>query len=634
MRSVLRMVAPPCGLREVLTGLRLLCKLWELRDKSEVRQALHAADVHVVLVNRVLDIGLDPPVESLAVLQLALQCLILMYVRACSWLRGSPPASWGHASLGFCVMWVRRRLDTSFPIQTELAGRFLPILPRMLLEMLHRATTESGLGSAGGFVGDIADTAHVSVWTCAAKAAVLLGCLCRAPANQSTRDLVFSSSTAVPDALWLVDKCVVPAAKAGAAWLLGTLMRASPPSRQRQFLEAHPEAVGLLVRSMQSSDLVVCEAAGCAMQALLRQCRPAQEAALGAGLLPVLVGLIGSYRTSRMTTALQVLDKLCWRWAVAQDAVRAWHGGALLRCVIGLLDDEDKALAHEAAGALFSIIAHNPDNKSFVGEERDGAGLASLVTLLRTCMGAPGVPLGPAVTPDKARQRFAWAEQALHTLAAAVCKHAGNCSRLVAFGDKLRVVLLQDLARMMQRRCAQCFLDACCVMVALTRASTDWRVRAQIGAVGLVQVLVNALTPVGPRDMCVAAAFVLGELMGGSEGVVDLVVALGGQVALAFLLLPRGAPDGVAADACETSLLQLSCDMFGVPAIATSVQAAVTLRVLTSLAILLRGGHRARVTADVKALPGFMEALDTFRAPACTHAPTLAVAHEVVALLG
>jgi len=82
VRSVLRMVSPPCGLREVLTGLRLLCKLWELRDKSEVRQALHAAGVHVVLVNRVLDIGLDPPVESLAVLQLAFQCLILMYVRA------------------------------------------------------------------------------------------------------------------------------------------------------------------------------------------------------------------------------------------------------------------------------------------------------------------------------------------------------------------------------------------------------------------------------------------------------------------------------------------------------------------------------------------------------------------------
>jgi hypothetical protein len=78
VHTLLGMMTPGRGVREVVTGLQLLCKLWKTRNKDEVREAVHGAGGHVALVDRVLELGVDLSGDALQVMQQALQCLILM----------------------------------------------------------------------------------------------------------------------------------------------------------------------------------------------------------------------------------------------------------------------------------------------------------------------------------------------------------------------------------------------------------------------------------------------------------------------------------------------------------------------------------------------------------------------------
>lgn len=81
VRTLLAMVAVGHGDQQDLTGLRSLCKLWDVRNKDEVRDAVHAAGGHVALVDRVLELGPEPGASggvALQVMQLALRCLVLL----------------------------------------------------------------------------------------------------------------------------------------------------------------------------------------------------------------------------------------------------------------------------------------------------------------------------------------------------------------------------------------------------------------------------------------------------------------------------------------------------------------------------------------------------------------------------
>jgi hypothetical protein len=544
------------------------------------------------------------------------------------------------------------RLDTSTAIQAEVAGRYSPALPNLLLDLLHAGTVDTdgldagtaavGLGAGEGF----ADVGAATVWSCASKAAVLLGCLCRAPANALTRDLVFGSASGVPDALRLLDTCAVPATKAGAAWLLCSLVRGSAPLGLR-LVVTHPEVMGLLVRAMQSPDMVVWEAAGWALQALVRRCPPAQEAALGLGLVRELWGAVTSGRREMVIIGMRVVDSLCRGCSGAQDAVRTFDDGALLRAIFRQLEAGDRVLAFEAVDALSSVLVDNPTNQSVFGEDRDGAGLASLVNLLHVALGQPGAPARVVVPPHAVRLRVAWAEKAVHALARVVWFHAGNTGRVAALGA-LRAVLLQDLVRVMQWVHVESFLDACCIVVAVLRVDSSPLARAQMGAVGMVQALVKVLVAapasrVHPYTV-MAAASVLGKLVGTGAGVhqgaLDMVVSLGGHVAFGLVLVRGVAPGDAEATEVDAAIWQRSVvewhpDMLGAATthVPATFKVAVTRQVLAVLATLACSAHRASVVADLHACTGFVDALDTLCHPTTADLPTKTAAGEVRFLL-